>query len=49
MEAFYKALKDGKSKAEALRLAQLSLLRGKTRQYRSPYFWGSAVLIGSPS
>jgi CHAT domain-containing protein len=49
IEAFYKALKDGKSKAEALRLAQLSLLRGKTQQYRSPYFWGSAVLIGSPS
>jgi CHAT domain-containing protein len=49
MEAFYKALKDGKSKADALRIAQLSLLRGKSQQYRSPYFWGSAILIGSPS
>ena len=49
MEAFYRSLKSGKSKAESLRSAQLSLLNGENQQYRSPYFWGSAVLIGSPS
>jgi CHAT domain-containing protein len=45
MEAFYKSLKQGKSKAEALRAGQLALLNSST--YRSPYFWGSAVLLGA--
>ncbi|MBW4550235.1 MAG: CHAT domain-containing protein [Aphanocapsa sp. GSE-SYN-MK-11-07L] len=45
MQTFYQSLKQGKSKAEALRDGQLALLHSST--YRSPYFWGSAVLLGS--
>jgi CHAT domain-containing protein len=46
MQEFYKALKQGKSKAEALRSAQLSLLNSES--YSNPYYWGSAILLGSP-
>jgi CHAT domain-containing protein len=46
MQEFYKALKQGKSKAEALRSAQLVLLNSES--YSNPYYWGSAVLVGSP-
>lgn len=46
MQEFYKALKTGKSKAEALRSAQLVLLDSES--YSNPYYWGSAVLVGSP-
>jgi CHAT domain-containing protein len=47
MEALYIALKNGKSKAEALRDAQLSLLNSKDISNRSPFLWGSAILLGS--
>ncbi len=46
MQEFYKALKQGKSKAEALRSAQLALLNSES--YSNPYYWGSAILVGSP-
>jgi CHAT domain-containing protein len=46
MQEFYKALKNGKSKAEALRSAQLALLNSES--YSNPYYWGSAILVGSP-
>jgi CHAT domain-containing protein len=46
MQQFYKALKNGQSKAEALRSAQLVLLDSES--YSNPYYWGSAVLVGSP-
>jgi CHAT domain-containing protein len=46
MQEFYKALKQGKSKAEALRSAQLALLNSES--YSNPYYWGSAILLGSP-
>ncbi len=46
MQEFYKALKQGKSKAEALRSAQLALLDSES--YSNPYYWGSAILLGSP-
>ncbi len=45
MESFYKALKNGKGKAEALREAQLFLLQKTV--YRSPFFWGSEILVGN--
>lgn len=46
MQEFYKALTHGKSKAEALRSAQTALLDSES--YSNPYYWGSAVLVGSP-
>lgn len=45
MEQFYKGLRNGIPKAEALRLAQLSLLSNP--EYRHPYYWASFLLIGS--
>ncbi len=43
MEHFYRNLRDGKvSKAEALRQAQLALVRAN----KSPYFWAAFVLQG---
>lgn len=45
MEEFYKGLNRGETKAEALRSAQISLILSDT--YSNPYFWGSAVLVGS--
>jgi CHAT domain-containing protein len=44
MTAFYKYLKAGKSKVEALRMAQV-----ETRQhYENPYYWAAFVLTGDP-
>jgi CHAT domain-containing protein len=44
MIAFYRQLKRGKSKAEALRIAQI-----KTRaKYPHPYYWAGFVLTGDP-
>jgi len=45
MKEFYKELKDGKTKAEALRQAQLSLLSNP--QYQHPYYWAGFLLVGS--
>lgn len=44
MKEFYKDLKDGKTKTEALRLAQLSLLSNP--KYSHPYYWAGFLLIG---
>ncbi|MHC5674381.1 CHAT domain-containing protein [Nostoc sp.] len=44
MKEFYKELKDGKTKADALRLAQLSLLSNP--DYSHPYYWAGFLLIG---
>lgn len=41
---FYKALRAGRSKAEALQTAQVSLLRGG--EFRSPFYWAPFVLVG---
>ncbi|MGB8698374.1 MAG: CHAT domain-containing protein [Thermosynechococcaceae cyanobacterium] len=41
---FYRALTEGQTKAEALRSAQLKMM---SSAYRSPYYWGSVVLVGS--
>jgi CHAT domain-containing protein len=46
MAEFYKQLASSKtSKAEALRNAQLTLL--KNRDYQNPYFWAPFVLVGN--
>lgn len=48
INAFYKALGDAKqpnTKAEALRQAQLSLIKDKN--YAHPFYWASFVLIGN--
>ncbi|MFN3422154.1 MAG: CHAT domain-containing protein, partial [Armatimonadota bacterium] len=44
MAIFYRHMKAGKSKAEALRQAQLHLLRN--RRYSHPFFWSPFILIG---
>lgn len=45
MKEFYKELKQSKTKAEALRQAQLSLLSNP--QYKKPYYWAPFLLLGS--
>jgi CHAT domain-containing protein len=45
MEEFYKGLKNGMTKAEALRLAQLKLMSNP--KYENPYFWSGFILVGN--
>jgi CHAT domain-containing protein len=40
---FYSHWLDGRSKTEALREAQLSLLK----EYEHPYYWSPLILVGS--
>lgn len=44
MEHFYQNLQAGMSKAEALRQAQIALIRSE--DYASPYYWAAFVLSG---
>ncbi|MBD2415990.1 CHAT domain-containing protein [Nostoc calcicola FACHB-3891] len=44
MEEFYRNLKSGTPKAEALRQAQLNLMSNS--KYSHPYFWASFLLVG---
>lgn len=44
MTSFYQGLKDGKSKSEALRQAQLDV-KSESR-FEHPYFWGGVLLFG---
>jgi CHAT domain-containing protein len=44
MQAFYKRMLNGESKAKALQGAKLSLLENK--KYAHPYFWAPFILIG---
>lgn len=46
MTAFYRNLKRGLPKDEALRQAKLELLNAKQPAWRHPYFWASFVLMG---
>ncbi len=44
--AFYRHLKDGKSKSKALQLAKIELMEaGKS----DPFYWGAFILVGDPS
>ncbi|MBD6620642.1 CHAT domain-containing protein [Komarekiella sp. 'clone 1'] len=45
MEEFYKGLRNGLTKAEALRQAQLALM--KNPKYTHPYYWAPFLLVGS--
>jgi CHAT domain-containing protein len=45
---FYKYLKKGKSKSEALRLSKLDYLKSNSdKQLRHPYFWSGFVISGN--
>ena len=46
-ESFYKYLRAGLSKDEALRLAKLDLLSNQS--YLLPYYWGSTIILGDSS
>jgi CHAT domain-containing protein len=43
---FYKYVKKGKTKSEALRLAKLNYLKTHQLSELSPYYWSSFILIG---
>lgn len=43
---FYKGLKDGMSKPEALRSAKLKYMQANP--YKSPYYWAPLIVIGNP-
>ncbi|NJR56811.1 MAG: CHAT domain-containing protein [Acaryochloris sp. CRU_2_0] len=45
MASFYENLQGGKTKAEALQAAQISLITSE--ENRHPFFWASFLLIGS--
>lgn len=47
MKAFYKNLKQGMNKDDALRQAKLALLRGQQPAWRHPYYWAPFVLVGA--
>ena len=58
MNAFYSALSQGMTEAEALRQAQIALIRGNTEQgdtalnalsdnLHQPYYWAPFILIGN--
>lgn len=49
MTLFYKYLKKGKNKNEALRLAKLEFLDSADMLKSHPYFWGGYVAIGDTS
>ncbi|WP_299259532.1 CHAT domain-containing protein [uncultured Aquimarina sp.] len=46
MEYFYKNLKDGKNKAEALQQAKLQFLATTNEETIHPYYWGGFYLLG---
>ncbi|MDJ0676502.1 MAG: CHAT domain-containing protein [Calothrix sp. MO_167.B42] len=51
MGEFYQQLKTAKktkiNKAQALRKAQLALIKGKNKEFRHPHFWGPFVMVGN--
>ncbi|MBW1295856.1 CHAT domain-containing protein [Aquimarina litoralis] len=46
MEYFYRNLKDGKNKAEALQQAKLQFLTTTNQETNHPYYWGGFYLLG---
>jgi CHAT domain-containing protein len=49
MSAFYRNLKNGLPKDEAMRQAKLKLLHGPQSVWKHPYFWAPFVLAGERS
>ncbi|MBV9709617.1 MAG: CHAT domain-containing protein, partial [Ktedonobacteraceae bacterium] len=49
MQAFYQGLLEGKSKMQALRAAQCSLLHSDSPALSHPYFWAAFRLLGDPA
>jgi CHAT domain-containing protein/tetratricopeptide (TPR) repeat protein len=47
MQVFYSHLRQGESKDEALRAAQLSLIRSQGRGLSHPYYWATFQLYGA--
>ncbi len=45
METFYRGLRQGKSKSQALRDAQVGMLKG-SEKWSHPYYWAPFILIG---
>jgi CHAT domain-containing protein len=46
MKRFYGYLKSGRSKDEALRQAQLDLIKDPSARYSHPFHWAAFELIG---
>jgi CHAT domain-containing protein len=46
MESFYRNMKQGVPKDEAMRRAKLALLRGQQRSWQHPFFWAAFVIQG---
>ncbi|MEO8027065.1 MAG: CHAT domain-containing tetratricopeptide repeat protein [Bryobacteraceae bacterium] len=46
MSAFYRNLKNGSSRDEALRQAKLSLLKGSQKLWRHPFYWAPFIFVG---
>ncbi|HZS07890.1 MAG TPA: CHAT domain-containing protein [Blastocatellia bacterium] len=48
MKGFYKNLRRGLARDEALRQAKLELIRGRQQAWHHPYYWAAFVLVGDP-
>ncbi|RMG77506.1 MAG: CHAT domain-containing protein, partial [Bacteroidetes bacterium] len=46
MEIFYRNLKNGQPKDEALRAAKLELIENPNKDYAPPFFWAAFIAIG---
>lgn len=46
MQAFYRHLRAGQAKDEALRAAQIEMIRNPLRKAAAPYFWAALQLVG---
>ena len=46
MIGFHRYRQSGVSTADALRKAQLDMLRGTDETYRSPYYWAAFLCVG---
>ena len=49
MEYFYKALKKGQTKDEAIQTAKIKFMNNSDRLHAHPYFWAGYISIGDQS
>ncbi len=47
MRIFYTVLQEGKTKAEALREAQINMITGEDQEVSNPYYWAPFILMGN--